>query len=72
MQQREDEETEVPEDGEIEQKQKSIDTGNDSVIMMEDNLATVDLSKYDTEGKEAHYTQINQTVNQLTKPKNVA
>ena len=37
--------------------------------MRGDNLPIVDLSKYHTEGKEAHYIQINHTVGRLTENK---
>ena len=41
----------------------------DSVIMRGDNLPIVDLSKYNTEGKEAKYIQINHIVGKFTAKK---
>ena len=60
------EDSEIPEDGEIENEQNPVDTEERSVIMRGDNLLIVDLSKYNTERKEAHYIQINHIGNQLT------
>ena len=54
---------ELREDGEIEQ---AAETEEDSVIMRGDNLPIVDLSKYNTDGKEAKYIQINHIVGKLT------
>ena len=53
---------EVREEGELENNE----TEEDSVIMRGDNLPNVDLSKYNTEGKKAKYTQINHIVGKLT------
>ena len=64
------EETEnTPEEGEIEQEPE--DTEEDSVIMRGDNLPIVNLSKYNTEGKEAKYIQINHIVGNLTANKKI-
>ena len=65
----EEDEPEVPEEGELQVEQDTVDTEEDSVIMRGDNLPIVDLSKYHTEGKEAHYTQINYIVGRLTENK---
>ena len=46
------EETENPDEGELEPKQPETD--EDSFIMRGDNLPIVDLSKFNTDGKEAH------------------
>ena len=46
-----------------------MDTEEDSVIMRGDNLPIVDLSKYHTDGKEAHYIQTNHIRGRLTKNK---
>ena len=54
----EEEESEAPEEGEAQAEQNTVDTEEDSVIMRGDNLPIVHLSKYHTEGKEAHYIQI--------------
>ena len=43
---------ELPEEGEIEQ---AAETEEDSLIMRGDNLPIVDLSKYNTDGKDAKY-----------------
>ena len=53
----ENEETENPEEGELEPEQPG--TEEDSVVMRGNNLPIVDLSKFNTDGKEAHYIQIN-------------
>ena len=58
----ENEETENLE-GELEPEQP--ETEEDSVIMRGDNLPIVDLSKFNTDGKEAHYIQINHIVGKL-------
>ena len=49
-----------PEEGEIEQEPE--DTEEDSIILRGDNLPIVNLSKCNTEGKEAIYIQINHIV----------
>ena len=51
------EETQNPEEGKLEPE--TPETEEDSVIMRGDNLPIVDLSKFNTDGKEAHYIQIN-------------
>ena len=58
---------ETREDGEIEK----AETEEDSVIMRGDKLPIVDLSKYNTDGKEAKYIQINHIVGKLTANKKV-
>ena len=58
-----------PEEGEIEQEPE--DTQEDSIIMRGDNLPIVNLSKYNTEGKEAKYIQINHIVGNLTTNKKI-
>ena len=62
----EEEEPEAPEEGELQTEQITVDTEEDSVIMRGDNLPIVDLSKYHTDGKEAHYIQINHIVGKIT------
>ena len=57
-------EPENAEDGEIEPEQS--ETEEDSLILRGDNLPIVDLSKINTEGKEAHYIQINHIVGKLS------
>ena len=68
IQEGEEDEPEAPEEGELQIEQNTVDT-DDSVIMRGDNLPIVDLSKYHTEGKEAHYIQINHIVGRLTEHK---
>ena len=58
------EETEKPEEGEIEPEQP--ETEEDSVIMRGGNLPILDLNKFNTDGKEAHYIQINHIVGKLS------
>ena len=50
-------------------EQNTVDTEEDSVITRGDNLPIVDLSKYHTDGKEAHYIQINHIVGRITENK---
>ena len=50
---------------------ETTETEDDSVIMRGDNLTIVDLSKYNTDGKEAKYIQINHIVGKLTTNKKV-
>ena len=65
----EEEEPEAPEEGELQTEQNTVDTEEDSVVMRGDNLPIVDLSKYHTDGKEAHYIQINHIVGKITENK---
>ena len=62
IEEQEEQPDEVREEGELENNE----TEEDSVIMRGDNLPIVDLSKYNTEGKEAKYIQINHIVGKLT------
>ena len=57
------EETESPAEGELESEQP--ETEEDSVILR-DNMPRVDLSKFNTDGREAHYIQINHFVGKLS------
>ena len=57
------------EEGEINQEPE--DTEEDSVLLRGDNLPIVDLSKYNTDGKEAKYIQINHIVGKLTANKKI-
>ena len=64
----EEEETEeMREEGEVE----TAETEEESVITRGDNLLIVDLSKYNTDGKEAKYIKINHIVGKLTANKKV-
>ena len=65
----ENEEIENPEEGELEPEQPVTEEG--SVIMRGDNLPIVDLSKFNTDGKEAHYIQTNHIVGKLSGNKKV-
>ena len=56
-------------EGEINQEPE--DTEEDSIILRGDNLPIVDLSKYNTDGKEAKYIQINHIVGKLTSNKKI-
>ena len=57
------------EEGEINQEPE--DTEEDSVLLRGDNLPIVDLSKYNTDGKEAKYVQINHIEGKLTANKKI-
>ena len=57
------------EEGKIEPEQP--DTEEDSIILRGDNLPIVDLSKFNTEGKEAHDIQINHIVEKLSGNKKI-
>ena len=50
---------------------ENAETEEDSVIIRADNLPTVDPSKYNTEGKEANYSQINHIMGKLTSNKKI-
>ena len=65
----EEEEPEAPEEGELQTEQNTVNTEEDSVVMRGDNLPIVDLSKYHTDGKEAHYIHINHIVGKITENK---
>ena len=65
----EEEPEEIREEGELEIE--NADTEEYSVIMRGDNLPIVDLSKYNTEGKQAQYIQINRIVGKLTSNKKI-
>ena len=65
----EEEPEEIREEGELEQE--VADTEKDNVIMWGVNLPIVDLCKYNTDGEEAHYIQINHILGQLTSNKKI-
>ena len=65
----ENEDTENPEEGELEPQQP--ETEEDSVFMRKDNFPIVDPSKFNTDGKEAHYIQINHIVGKVSGNKKV-
>ena len=69
VEEEEEEEPEAPGEGELQAEQNTVDTEEDNVIMRGDNLPIVDLSKYHTDGKEAHYIQINHIVGRITENK---
>ena len=64
---KEEEAEEMREEGEVE----TAETKDDSVVMRGDNLPIVDLSKYNTDGKEAKNIKINHIVGKLTANKKV-
>ena len=64
-----DEPEEIREEGELEIE--NAETEEDSVIMRCVNLPIVDLSKNNTDGKEAKYIQINHIVGKLTSNKKI-
>ena len=57
------------EEGEINQEPE--DTEEDSIILRGDHLPIVDLSKYNTDGKEAKFIQIHHIVGKLTSNKKI-
>ena len=63
------EEPEALKERELQAEQNTVDTEEDSVIMRGDNLPIVDLIKYHTDGKEAHYIQTNHIVGRITENK---
>ena len=67
----EEEEPEAPEEGELQAEQNSVDTEEDSVVMRGDNIPIVDPRQYLSDGKEAHYIQINHIVGRITENKNL-
>ena len=69
MTEEQDEPEELREEGELEIE--NTETEEDSVIMRGKNLPIVDLSKYNTDGKEAKYIQINLIVGKLTSNKEI-
>ena len=69
MTEEQDEPEELREEGELEIE--NAETEEDSIIMRGDNLPIVDLSKYNTDGKEAKYIQINHIVGKLTANKKI-
>ena len=69
MTEEQDEPEELREEGVLEIE--NAETEEDSVIMRGDNLPIVDLRKYNTDGKEAKYIQINHIVGKLTSNKKI-
>ena len=69
MTEEQDEPEELREEGELEIE--NAETEEDNIIMRGDNLPIVDLSKYNTDGKEAKYIQINHIVGKLTSNKKI-
>ena len=66
------EETGEPENAEeCEIEPEQPETEEDSIILRGDNLPIVDLSKFNTEGKDAHYIQINHIVGKLSGNKKI-
>ena len=52
----------APEEGELQVKQNTVDTEEESVILRGDNLPIIDLSKYHTEGKEEITTYVRRLI----------
>ena len=69
MTEEQDEPEDLREEGELEIE--NAETEENSIIMRGDNLPIVDLSKYNTDGKEAKYIQINHIVEKLTSDKKI-
>ena len=69
MTEEEDEPEKLREEGELEIE--NAETEEDSIIMRGDNLPIVDLSKYNTDGKETKYIQSNHIVGKLTGNKKI-
>ena len=56
---------------EVEINQEPEDTEEESIVLRGDNLPIVDLRKYNTDGKEAKYIQINHIVGKLISNKKI-
>ena len=52
-----------------EEQLKDPESEGESQILRGNNLPIVDLKNYNTEGKEAHYVQINQIIGAVTEGK---
>ena len=65
----EEEEPENLKESKVEPEQVEIE--EDSVILWGDNLLIVDRRKFNTDGQEAHYTQINHILGQLSSNKKI-
>ena len=52
-----------------EERMNNSESEGESQIIRGDNLPMVDLKNYNTEGKEAHYVQINQIIGVVTEGK---
>ena len=68
----------IEEQEELEEKRKEVEleieaaeTEKDNMIKRGKNLPKVDLSKYNTEGKDAHYIRINHIARKLTSNKKI-
>ena len=68
----EEEEPDAPKEREVQANLNTVDTEEDSVILRDDNLPIVDLSRYHIDGKQAHYIQIDKIVGKLTENKKLA
>ena len=63
IEEQEEQPDEIREEGELEQENNEME--EDNIIMRGDNLPIVDLTKYNTDGKEAKYLQIYHIVGKL-------
>ena len=60
------------EEQQAEERINDSESEGESQIIRGDNLPIVDLKNYNTEGKEAHYVQINQIIGTVTEGKKIA
>ena len=56
----------------MEDRTNHSESEGESQVIRGDNLPIVDLKNYNTEGKEAHYLQINQIIGAITEGKKLA
>ena len=56
----------------MEDRTNDSESEGESQVIRRDNLPIVDLKNYNTEGKEAHYVQINQIIGAITEGKKLA
>ena len=56
----------------MEDRTMDSESEGESQVIRGDNLAIVDLKNYNTDGKEAHYVQINQIIGAITEGKKLA
>ena len=56
----------------MEDRTNDSESEGESQVFRGDNLPIVDLRNYNTDGKEAHYVQINQIIGAITEGKKLA
>ena len=54
----------------MEDRTNNSESEGESQVIRGDNLPIVDLKNYNTDGKEAHYVQINQIIEAITEKRN--